>query len=126
MIPQRPCETPEDTSSEAASSTASNERRSRDMLLARLLATLTSLTFVALGLMSVMTQHYDGRSTKLGGAQVSLDGEPAVAMGWGMIFLGLLPLALWFSGKRPALAWLLFCISAAAVSFYLTYQGVKI
>ena len=98
---------------------------SQEMLVPRLLATLISLTIVALGLMAVFTQHYYGRTSKLGGAEVSLDGAAAVGMGVATVFLGLLPLAFWFPNKRPALVWAVVCIFAAAVAFYISIYGVK-
>jgi hypothetical protein len=95
------------------------------MLLPRLLASLISLTVVALGMLAIVTQHYDGRTSKLGGAEVSLDGAAAVAMGAATVFLGLVPLAVWFPGKRPALAWAVVWISAAAVTFCISVYGAK-
>lgn len=107
----------------AADGNASNRSRSKEMLLPRLLMSLISLTMVSLGIMAVLTQSYYGRTSKLGGAEVSLNGGPAVAMGLATIFFGLLPLALWFPSKRPALAWALACISGAAISFYISAYG---
>lgn len=98
--------------------------RSKELLVPRLLASLISLTLVGLGIMSVVTQSYYGRTFKLGGAEVSLSGGQAVGMGLATIFLGLLPLAFWFSSKRPALAWALVCVAAAALPFVVsTYAG---
>ena len=104
---------------------ASKERRSKELLVPRLLVSLISLTVVGLGIMALLTQHYYGRTSKLGGAEVSLDGVPAVAMGLGLAFFGLLPLAVWFPSKRPALAWAVACISAAAASFYVSAYGSR-
>ena len=103
---------------------ASNTRsRSKELLVPRLLVSLVSLTLVGLGIMSIATQSYYGSSSKLGGAVVSLSGGRAVAMGLATVFLGLLPLALWFPRKRPALFWALACACAAAVSFCATYTA---
>ena len=110
---QTPIDTPKPPSS-----------RSKELLVPRLLASLISLTLVGLGAMSVVTQSYYGRTSKLGGAEVSLSGGQAVGLGLTTIFLGLLPLAFWFSSKRPALAWALACVAAAAISFVVsTYAG---
>ena len=103
----------------------SNESRSKKLLVPRLLVSLISLTMVGLGIMAFLTQHYYGRTSKLGGAEVSLNGGPAVSMGLATVFFGLLPLALWFPSKRPALAWALACAAAAAVSFYISAYGAK-
>jgi hypothetical protein len=73
----------------------------------------------------VLARSYYGRTSKLGGAEVSLGGVPAVAMGLATIFLGLLPLALWFPGKRTALAWALACVFAAATAFCVSVYGPK-
>ena len=97
--------------------------RSKDMLVPRLLATLISATVVGLGLLAVLTEHYYGRTSKLGGAEVTLYGGPAVATGWGLVCLGLLPLALWFPGKRSALAWSVVCVVAAGVWFGIAIYG---
>ena len=95
----------------------SEELRSKEMLIARLLASLISLTVVGLGAMAILTQHYYGRTSKLGSAEVSLDGAVAVGMGLATVFVGLAPLSLWFPGKRPALVWAVVCMAGAAISF---------
>ncbi len=111
--------------SEAAVAPVGTRSGSQERLVPRLLATLISLTIVALGLMAVFTRHYYGRTSKLGGAEVSLDGAAAVGMGLATFFLGLLPLAFWFPNKRPALVWAVVCIFAAAVAFSLSIYEVK-
>jgi hypothetical protein len=98
---------------------------SKEMRIPRLLASLVSLTLVGLGIMAVLTEHYYGRTTKLGGAEVSLDGGAAIGMGMATIFFGLLPLALWFPRKGPALAWALACVVAAAAFFCVSIYGAK-
>lgn len=117
--------TNESEGSEAMAAPVSKERSPKEMLVPRLLASLISLTVVGLGIMAVLTQHYYGRTSKLGGAEVSLDGAAAVGMGVATVFLGLVPLALWFPSKRPALAWAVACISAAAISFCISIYGAK-
>ena len=101
------------------------ERSSKKMLVPRLLASLISLTVVGLGMLAVLTQHYYGRTSKLGGAEVSLNGSAAVGMGVATVFLGLVPLALWFPSKRPALVFAVVCMSGAAISFYVAIYGAK-
>lgn len=91
--------------------------RARELLVPRLLMSLVSLTLVGLGIMTVWTGHYHGRTTKLGGAEISLDGPAATAMGLSEAFFGLLPLAFWFHAKRPRTAWAAACLIAAAVAF---------
>ena len=98
-------------------------RSSQDMLVPRLLATLISLTVVGLGTMTVLTEHYYGQTSKLGGAEAVLDGGPAVLMGWATIFFGLLPLGLWFPGKRSALVWSVACVMVAVILLGIAIYG---
>lgn len=91
--------------------------RERELLLPRLLASLISVTLVGLGVMSIVTAHYYGRTTKLGGAEVTLDGPAATAMGYSTVLFGLFPLALWFGNARTRAAWVVGCFVAAAVAF---------
>ena len=99
---------------------ASKENRSKELLVPRLLASLISLSVVGLGITAILTQHYYGRTTKLGGTEVSLDGGPAIAMGFCTVFFGLFPLALWFPARRPALVWVVACFCAAGIAFYIS------
>lgn len=94
----------------------------KDLLVLRLLATLMTLTVSGLGILAILTTHYYGRTSKLGGAEVSIDGAPAVAMGLCLVFFGLLPLALWFRSKRPALVWMLLCLAASGLAFYFSIR----
>lgn len=93
--------------------------RDRELLLPRLLASLISVTFVGLGVMTIVTAHYYGRTSKLGGAEVTLDGPAATAMGYSTVLFGLFPLALWFRAARPRAAWAAGCFVAAAGAFYI-------
>jgi hypothetical protein len=97
-------------------------RIERDMVVPRLLMSLISLTLVGLGVMTILTGHYYGRTSKLGGAEVSLDGPAATAMGISTVLLGLFPLALWFRTKRPAMVWAIACVLAAAAAFYVAVR----
>jgi hypothetical protein len=81
--------------------------------LVRGLASFVALTMIGLGLLAITTQHYFGRTTKFGGAEVSLDGQSATLMGLLYILLGLFPLALWFRTPRTAV-WF---ASVCAVAF---------
>ena len=76
-----------------------------DLHFLRWLISLIALVMIGLGLWSIASQHYFGRTTKYGGAEVSLDGQPAVLMGLLYISLGLLPLAMWFRTPRAAAWW---------------------
>ena len=96
--------------------------RTKELFLPRLLVSLISLTIVGLGLMSIVTAQYSGSTSKLGGAEVSLDGPAATAMGVSTLLFGLFPLALWFNTKRPAIAWVVACFVAAGVAFYVSIR----
>ena len=89
----------------------------RDLLVPRLLMSLISITLVGLGLMNIVTRHYYGVTNKLGGAEVTLDGPSATAMGVTTVLFGLFPLALWFRTKRRALVWAIACMIAAGLAF---------
>lgn len=96
--------------------------RARELLLPRLLMSLISITLVGLGVMAILTRHYYGRTSKLGGAEISLDGAPATAMGFSLVLFGLFPLALWFPAKRPAIVWVVACLIAAGAAFYISIR----
>lgn len=86
------------------------------LLIPRLLASLLSLFIIGIGLKAVLSAHYFARSGRLG-MEITVDGPPAIVMGIGLIFWGLIPLTLWFSSRRSRVVWLLLCIISAAVSF---------
>lgn len=83
-----------------------------NLRLARWLSSLIAFAMIGLGLWSIASQHYFGRTTKFGGAEVSLDGQPAVLMGLLYILLGALPLAFWFRTPRAAARWASVCVLA--------------
>lgn len=85
-------------------------KRTRDLRLGRMLVSLISLTFVLLGLMAIVTEYYYGRTTKLGGAEVTLYGNQAVVAGTCMMVFGLSPLALWAKTPKMAGVWASGCI----------------
>ncbi|MEA2766324.1 MAG: hypothetical protein QOK07_2728 [Gemmatimonadaceae bacterium] len=88
------------------------------MFLPRLLISLVSLTLVGLGVMTMFTGHYYGRTSKFGGAEVSLDGPAAIVTGLGEVFFGLFPLAFWFGTGRSRILWAVVCFVAAGAAFY--------
>jgi hypothetical protein len=96
--------------------------RSRELLVPRLLASLISLTLVGLGVMAMVTGHYYGRTSKLGGAEISLDGPAATAMGFSEVLVGLIPLAFWFRTRRAAMVWTVACLVAAGAAFYVSIR----
>jgi hypothetical protein len=83
---------------------------------------LVSLTLVGLGVMTILTGHYYGSTSKLGGAEISLDGPPATAMGFSTVLFGLFPLALWFRTKRPAMVWAVASLMLAGAAFYISIR----
>jgi hypothetical protein len=91
---------------------------SSDLFLPRMLATLISVVLVGLGVMTIVTRHYYGRTSKLGGAEVILDGRPAIAIGFGMLLFGLFPLAFWFRTRRLAMLWMVACLIGAGAACY--------
>jgi hypothetical protein len=88
------------------------------MFLPRLLISLVSLTLVGLGVMTMFTGHYYGRTSKFGGAEVSLDGPAGIVTGLSEVFFGLFPLAFWFCTRRSRILWALACFVAAGAAFY--------
>jgi hypothetical protein len=81
-----------------------------------------SLTLVGLGVVTILTGHYSGSTSKLGGAEISLVGPPATAMGFSTVLFGLFPLAFWFRTKRPAIVWVVACLMAAGAAFYVSIR----
>lgn len=96
--------------------------RARELLVPRLLMSLISLTFVGLGVMAILTGHYYGSTSKLGGAEISLVGPPATAMGVSTVLFGVFPLAFWFRTKRPAIVWAVAFLIAAGAAFYVSIR----
>jgi hypothetical protein len=91
--------------------------RARELVVPRLLMSLISLTIVGLGVMAIVSGHYYGRTSKLGGGEISLDGPSATVMGLSTVLFGLFPLAFWFRTKRPAIVWAVACLIAAGAAF---------
>lgn len=74
-------------------------------MFARVLTTLISVVIIGLGIFSIVTEYYYGRTSKLGGAEVILVGSGAVKIGIGYCIFGMLPLSLWFKTAKLATAW---------------------
>ena len=90
-------------------------KKVRDLLVARLLVTLISAVIIGLGIFSIITEHYYGYTSKLGGHEVILDGVPAIKIGLGYTLLGMSPLALWAkSGKRAGI-WAALCLISGLI-----------
>ena len=83
--------------------------------MARLLVTLISAVIIGLGIFSIVTQHYYGYTSKLGGHEVVLDGMPAIKIGVGYILLGLSPLALWAKSVKAAGIWAALCLISGLI-----------
>jgi hypothetical protein len=92
-------------------STAVTSRTSRSgLLVPRLLCTLVSVTVSGMGVFSMVTEYYYGRTNKLGGAVVVFEGKQAVITGFGMAVFGLFPLALWANNSLRAGIWAACCV----------------
>lgn len=87
-----------------------NAKKARDLLVARQLVTLISVVIIGLCIFSIVTEHYYGYTSKLGGDEVILDGISAIKIGLGYIILGLSPLALWAKSGRAAGLWAALCL----------------
>lgn len=92
--------------------------RSKALLVPRLIASLLSLIIVVMGVVAILTGHYSARSARLGGVEISLEGLPAIMMGFSTIFFGLFPLLLWFRTKRARVIWAIACLVAAGGAFW--------
>ena len=92
-----------------------NAKKVRDLLMARLLVTLISGVIIGLGIFSIVTKHYYGYTSKLGGHEVVLDGIPAIKIGLGYILLGMSPLALWAKSGRAAGIWAALCLISGLI-----------
>lgn len=84
---------------------------------AKWLAAGWSALMFAYGVFTITTQHFHGRTTKLGGTAVSADGTPAIIMGVGIIVFGLLPMALWAKSGRKAGIWAVTCLFVGLALF---------
>jgi len=96
---------------------AHSAERARGQRFLRIMLSLIGMVPIGIGLLSLYTGHYYGRSNLLGGAEVSLNGSAASNMGWMMILFGISPLAVWFTNKRVMGAWAAACLVAAIWMF---------
>ena len=85
--------------------------------LAKCVAIGISLLMGAYGLFIISAEHYYGRPTKLGGAEVSADGAQAIIIGIAMIVLGLTPLSLLAKTATAAGLWAGSCMILGIVLF---------
>ena len=92
-----------------------NTKKDRALLVARLLVTLISAVIIGLGIFSIITEHYYGYTSKLGGHEVILDGVPAIKVGLGYILLGMSPLALWAKSGKAAGIWAALCLISGLI-----------
>lgn len=95
-------------------------KRSRDLLLFRLLLSLISLMLIGLGVLAISTDHYYGSTSKYGGHEVVLDGASATAMGIAIVLFGLFPLAAWFKTRRWVITWSVACFAGAGAAVYIS------
>lgn len=88
--------------------------------LVRALALLMTAVISGMGVRAVVGQHIllHGRR----GADVTLDGPAAVAMGFAQIALGAVPMAFWASNGRQAGWWAVGCLTLAAAAFTASTQ----
>ena len=84
-------------------------KRLEGLLVGRLMMSLISLVVVGLGVVAIVTEQYQGHNSKIRGADVAIYGQQAVLVGLFLVFLGLMPLALWFKTKRMALMFVVGC-----------------
>jgi hypothetical protein len=85
--------------------------------LAKWLAVGMSAFMFAYGIFIITTQHYYGRTTKLGGAEVSADGLEAIIYGVAIIVIGLTPMSLWAKSGQVAGFWAGACMIIGVLLF---------
>lgn len=85
--------------------------------LAKWLAVGMSAFMFAYGIFIITTQHYYGRTTKLGGAEVSADGLEAIIYGVAIIVIGLTPMSLWAKSGKVAGFWVGACMVIGVLLF---------
>jgi uncharacterized membrane protein YjgN (DUF898 family) len=87
-----------------------NVTKQKTPILVKILVSLISLVFSILGLVSIMSEHYYGHTSKFGGHEVVKNGNAAILIGIGMILMGLSPLALWAKSAKTAGWWVALCL----------------
>ena len=85
--------------------------------LAKWLAAGMSAFMFAYGVFIIITEHYYGHTSKLGGAEVSADGSEAIVLGIATIILGLTPMCLWAKSGQTAGLWAGGCMVLGVLLF---------
>ena len=81
------------------------------------LAVSMSAFMFAYGAFIVSTEHYFGFTCNYGGAEVSVDGLPAVCLGIAIIVIGLTPMCLWAKSGKAAGFWAGSCMIVSILLF---------
>jgi len=76
---------------------------------------------VALGVLAIGTEHYYGITTKRGWREIVLDGEPAIAMGFGLVCLGAAPFGVWMPTAKKLIWWMTIFFVLAGTGFASSY-----
>ncbi|NOS98646.1 MAG: hypothetical protein HOP25_09275 [Methylotenera sp.] len=85
--------------------------------LAKWLAAGMSAFMFAYGVFIIITEHYYGYTSKLGGAEVTADGFEAIVIGIATIILGLTPMSLWAKSGKVAGFWAGTCMILGVLLF---------
>ncbi|NOS96307.1 MAG: hypothetical protein HOP26_07795 [Methylotenera sp.] len=85
--------------------------------LAKWLAVGMSAFMFAYGVFIIMTEHYYGYTSKLGGAEVTADGFEAIVLGIATIIFGLTPMSLWATSGKAAGFWAGTCMVLGVLLF---------
>ena len=95
----------------------------RDLRQARIGGSIISAVLISLGVWSMVSRTYAGHTSKLGGANIFLSGDPAIAAGTMLVALGLFPLASWFRSGGAAGWWASICPVAFVVLLLVVVRG---
>ncbi|MEQ1488567.1 MAG: hypothetical protein ABL920_08730, partial [Methylotenera sp.] len=69
----------------------------------------------------IITEHYYGYTSKLGGAEVTADGFEAIVIGIATIILGLTPMSLWAKSGKAAGFWAGTCMVLGVLLFLVPF-----
>lgn len=75
----------------------------------------------AYGVFIIITEHYYGYTSKLGGAEVTADGFEAIVIGIATIILGLTPMSLWAKSGKAAGFWAGTCMVLGVLLFLVPF-----
>lgn len=89
--------------------------------LAKWLAVGMSAFMFAYGVFIIITEHYYGYTSKLGGAEVTADGFEAIVIGIATIILGLTPMSLWAKSGKAAGFWAGTCMVLGVLLFLVPF-----